>query len=796
MVSSNQRKLILEKKKLLAKKKKVVKGGKVVKKKTTGTSVKKVAESDQLKWKEVEIPDTLDDFGGLYGLEELEGVGVEYVDGKVQFVVKKDDQLKPAEEESEEKLDEENEGTIESPKEQMEEPAEEYGEDTTIYDTAEEDLPEDIIVPEKREKKDKKEKKSIDDSILEKGIISQTVNFENIELPDEVELPEWLGIDLSNNTLQGLSKLGFTRPTPIQKKCIPRCLEGEDIIGKASTGSGKTLAYGIPILEKILTNRDSEFPTGVIFTPTRELAKQVVNHLNEMSKYFPFTSNSIISITGGLSIQKQERLLKYKNSGQIIVATPGRFLELIEKNKDLANKISNLDILVLDEADRLLQDGHFDEFEQIIKILKSLRTKKEKWQSLIFSATFAKELFSKLSNKTYQPKSNDKKSEQDEIIELFDEKLKFKSKPTFIDLNPNGKLSDDITEALVECLPAERDLYLYYFLLMYPGTTLVFTNAIDSVKRLVPLLNSLQISTFAIHSNMIQKQRLKNIENFTKASKTNKNGKSTVLIASDVAARGLDIPGIEHVVHYHLPRSADVYIHRSGRTARSGNEGVSVMICSPQEASGPLRNLRKALASDKVKFRGKASKKWTKDVNRLNIESDIVAQIKDRVRIAGELADNDISTKSLTKEDNWVKKAAEELDLDFDDLGDLEDDILKRNRNKKEEKMLDKNQVSKRRYELTQLLKIPIKKDLRRSYITGGLQNLADSMVKGIGHDTILGHDKVDALQELKKRDAKKKAKKSEPEKPITKNSKVTKKPLKKDIKKVTQKAKQKKNVE
>lgn len=711
--------MVSQRLKKLVKSKKAAKGAKSVSGKVVKPAPKKkIVAADALNWKTVDIPDTLDDFGGFYGLEELDGVGVEYVDGKPQFVVKGNQEA-----ESKEK------GDV----------------------AADDDVKmEDAVKEAKSAPKSKPKPKKIEE---QEKILSDGISFKNAQLPEEeIELPYWSSLNLSPYTLQGLAHLKFEKPTPIQQKCIPLALQGDDLIGKASTGSGKTLAYGIPILEKLVSrSSESTSPAGVIFTPTRELAHQVMDHLNSISKYFPFTQSSILSLTGGLSIQKQERLLRYPGSGQVIVATPGRFLEILGKNEQLCKRFANLDTLVLDEADRLLQDGHFDEFEQILKILATNRTKKEKWQSSVFSATFAKELFSKLGN-VYKYNPNKKDSLEDEnkqIVDLLHSKLKFKSKPTFIDLNPNSRLHKDITEAVVECLPAERDLYLYYFLLMYPGTTLVFTNAIDSVKRLVPLLNNLNIKTFAIHSNMIQKQRLKNIENFKKSSQDNST-QSTVLIASDVAARGLDIPGIQHVVHYHLPRSADVYIHRSGRTARSGSEGVSVMICSPQEASGPLQNLRKALSDDKAKFRGKATRKWTKDVPRLPVETDIIAQLRDRVKLAGELADSEISSKSLSKEDNWMSKAAEDLGLDLDDM-EGEDEFLKKNRTKKEKKQLDKQQLSAKRYELKQLLSRQVKKDLRRSYLTGGLQNLADSIVKGVGHGNIVGHDKVDALRQLKK---------------------------------------------
>ena len=305
-------------------------------------------------------------------------------------------------------------------------------------------------------------------------------------------------------------------------------------------------------------------------------------------------------------------------------------------------------------------------------------------------------------------------------------------------------------ESLIECLPTERDLYVYYFVSMYPGTTLVFCNAIDSVKKLNNYLNNLKISSFQIHSSMSQKNRLRNLEKFQQQAHNNDFlNKPTVLLASDVAARGLDIPGIKHVIHYHLPRSADVYIHRSGRTARADSEGVSVMICSPQEAMGPLRKLRKVLSNKSDVRKGR---KWQKDVDLLPVEPDIVSQLRERSVLASELADDELATKSLSKDDNWLKKAAEDLGVDFDSEEDNKDVYLARNKTKKINKTLGKQEARNMRHELNELLSKPLRKDLRRSYLTGGLVNLADSLVKNKGHRNIIGHDKVDALDVLKQK--------------------------------------------
>ena len=726
----------------------------------------KVVKAKDLQWKPVDIPDNLGDYEGFYGLEEIDGVDVQIVNGKTEFIVRDNGKVEnkskkeETNENGENNMDVEDNETPEvedeKPTEQEEEEEEEEEEFAGFED--DENNQEDANTSERVSNNDK------DDKLAESNDELNAVSFANLDLPlpddNEINLPNWqegdLGSSISAYTLYGLSQLDFKKPTPIQKETIPIALLGKDVIGKATTGSGKTLAYGIPILEKYIqslnlikqNNKDKKInhPTGIIFAPTRELAHQVVDHLNKLAKYSPLSTRGIVSITGGLSIQKQQRLLRHGPG--IIVATPGRMLELVQGDSELAKRLASTDIIVLDEADRLLQDGHFDEFEKILELFGKNRPKSKsiewKWQTLVFSATFSRDLFRKLDR--HQKGKSSSLMGNDEIVQLLNEKLKFKDKkPTLVDANPKEIVSGQITEALVECGPTERDLYLYYFLLMYKGSTLVFANSIDSVKRLVPLLNNLNIPAFSIHSSMIQKQRLRALEKFKEASQKNE---VAVLVASDVAARGLDIPNIDHVVHYHLPRSADVYIHRSGRTARAGKEGVSVMFCSPQEASGPLRKLRRLVAGNSNK---ESRLNMHNDVKLLPIEMDLVSQIKPRVEISSKLADASISSTATRKEDSWVKQAAEDLGLDdLSGLEDFEDDIIKKQRKRKEGKMLSKDETKALKYELKTLLANPIKKNTRKSYITSGLQNLAHQMVTGAHHDDVLGHEKVNALSDLK----------------------------------------------
>ncbi|CAR25285.1 ATP-dependent RNA helicase [Lachancea thermotolerans CBS 6340] len=744
-----------------------------------------VVGANELKWKSVEIPDTMDDFGGFYGLEEIDGVDVKVVNGKVQFITRNDSNIKGPEPE-----EPSSQGEVEpSDGQEMEElvefknfddfeegelsAASSNGEDNENYSDNELGQEESENAGEQKQEQNHEESEAnasgaiMEDNAAD-GELETNIFGAELSIPDNVEpdlLPQWTEtMNLSMTTLQGLAAQGFTKPTDIQSMTIPPALEGKDIMGKASTGSGKTLAYGIPILERLVADRTTDKTVGLIFTPTRELAHQVTQHLQKLAcviiKKSPY---AIISLTGGLSIQKQERLLKYDGCARIVVATPGRFLEMLERDPKLIDRFSQTDCLVLDEVDRLLQDGHFEEFDKILKHLGKARNMKKKvksefagtgWQTMVFSATFSVDLFNKLSTTSWKKVGGGKDDDEMELsLKHLMTKIHFRSKPVIIDADPDHKIHSKIKESLIECLPTERDLFAYYFLTVYPGSTLIFCNAIDSVKKLNAYLNFLQVSSFQIHSSMTQKNRLKNLEKFQQNVLANKGkGKATVLIASDVAARGLDIPGINHVVHYHLPRSADVYIHRSGRTARGDQEGVSVMICSPQEAMGPLRKLRKVLASKSATSYGK---KWQKDVPVFPIEPSILSQLRERGSMANTLAEDQLATRSLSKDENWLKKAADDLGIELDSEDEEKDVILAKNKFKKQNKQLGKVQLRSLQHELKELLQNPIRKDLRKSYLTGGLTNLADDIVKNRGHSTIIGQDRLEALDLLKTKNRK-----------------------------------------
>lgn len=323
--------------------------------------------------------------------------------------------------------------------------------------------------------------------------------------------------------------------------------------------------------------RDSQPLYALILTPTRELCVQVKDHLVTAAKY---TEIRVAAIFGGLATVKQERVLS--KCPEIVVATPGRLWELISEGNVHLNKIQNINFLVVDETDRMVEKGHFEELKQILERLNADPVMKAQRQNFIFSATLTlmHELpqYLKMKNmnrkRKFQPETTEQKLQS--LIEYFGI-----SQPKIVDITPSqttGGTAKKLTECRISCSHEQKDLYLYYFLQKHQGRTIVFCNSIDCVRRLAKLFTILNCDPRPLHAKMAQRARLKNLERFTK----NPNG---LLIATDVAARGLDIPNVEHVIHYQVPRTSENYIHRSGRTARGNKEGIAVLFMEPKEAS-------------------------------------------------------------------------------------------------------------------------------------------------------------------------------------------------------------------
>ncbi|KAI8921608.1 P-loop containing nucleoside triphosphate hydrolase protein [Entophlyctis helioformis] len=376
--------------------------------------------------------------------------------------------------------------------------------------------------------------------------------------------------------------LGFPKPTDIQSQTLSQTLlHHHDVIGAAETGSGKTLAYGLPILQHIATvlPTDPDMPcAGLIIAPTRELALQVADHLRKAGRGI---THKVVAVVGGMSSQKQKRQLA--SGPHVLVATPGRLWELMQDDDMLMDALQHVKFLVIDEADRMLEAGHFRDLDEILARISVARLPHDqaariKRRTLVFSATMLEDAsLQQILTQAKKKAAKGKKRFGNTLFGKLLDKVSFRDEhPVYINLSTKNVVAKGLLEAKIDCLKTQKDAMLYYVLTRYPGKTIVFANSIDAIRRLVPILTVLRVPAFGLHAEMQQRQRLKSLDRF-------RESENAVLVASDVAARGLDIPAVDHVVHYQLPRSADVYVHRSGRTARAMTEGVSVALVCPEE---------------------------------------------------------------------------------------------------------------------------------------------------------------------------------------------------------------------
>ncbi|KAK7501083.1 hypothetical protein BaRGS_00007568 [Batillaria attramentaria] len=455
----------------------------------------------------------------------------------------------------------------------------------------------------------------------------------------------WNNLGVPAEVLRALREEGFTSPTPIQALALPSAIRDRlDIVGAAETGSGKTLAFAIPILHFILQQENSETeedeeeagPVALILEPTRELALQVKKHIMAAARH---TDIKVVTVVGGMAPQKQARLLRRKP--EIVVATPGRLWELIEEGEDHLTKISQVRQLVMDEADRMIEKGHFEELTKILSFINSNSSNQRSRQTYVFSAT----LSLTHSGPQRQIKKKRKKASQNKLDELV-ERIGMKGKPKVIDLTRKEATVQTLTETRINCRLDEKDLYLYYLLRKYGGRTLVFCNSKDCIRRLVSVFKLLHRDPLPLHADMHQRQRLKNLDKFTEKE-------TSLLLASDVAARGLDIPNVDHVIHYQVPRTIENYVHRSGRTARANKEGISVTLVSPDE----VHNYRKIVSE----------LKQGEDLPDFPIQVEMLNNLKPLVALAIDIDKKEHKFKSDKRHNGWLHKAAEEMDIDMDE---------------------------------------------------------------------------------------------------------------------------------
>ena len=341
-------------------------------------------------------------------------------------------------------------------------------------------------------------------------------------------------IELSKKMLAAISDMGFEEPSPIQSQTIPLVLEGRDVVGQAQTGTGKTAAFGIPTIEKLIDG--SRHIQALVLTPTRELAIQIAEEFNKIGKYKRVKT---LPIYGGQSIDRQIRSLRY--GVQIVVGTPGRLLDHIRRN---TIKLENVQTLILDEADEMLDMGFIDDIESILSELKS-----EERQTLLFSATMPAPI-AKLAERYMKNPYKVTVSRENLTVPLIDQ----------VYYETREKL-----EGLCRVLDVEET-----------GKLIIFCRTKRGVDDLVASLQARGYLADGLHGDLSQSQRDRVMKKF-------RESKLEILVATDVAARGIDIDDISHVVNYDIPQDHESYVHRIGRTGRAGRKGVAVTFIEPRE---------------------------------------------------------------------------------------------------------------------------------------------------------------------------------------------------------------------
>jgi ATP-dependent RNA helicase RhlE len=353
-------------------------------------------------------------------------------------------------------------------------------------------------------------------------------------------LKTFISLGLSAPILDALTEQGYDTPSPIQAKAIPAVLEGKDVMGAAQTGTGKTAGFTLPILQQLSNGRHarSNHVRALILTPTRELAAQVGNSVATYGKHLSLHSSIVF---GGVKINPQ--MMKLRKGVDILVATPGRLLDLHNQN---AVKFDQLEILVLDEADRMLDMGFIRDIKRIISLLPRQR------QTLMFSATFS-----------------------DDIRKLAKELVR---NPVEISVSPRNTTVQSIDHWICPVDKSQKSALLTHLIKENNWRqVLVFTRTKHGANRLSRYLEGKGIKSIAIHGNKSQGQRTKALADF-------KNGTTPVLVATDIAARGLDINQLPHVVNFDLPNVPEDYIHRIGRTGRAGAGGEAISLVSADES--------------------------------------------------------------------------------------------------------------------------------------------------------------------------------------------------------------------
>jgi ATP-dependent RNA helicase RhlE len=349
--------------------------------------------------------------------------------------------------------------------------------------------------------------------------------------------------------LKGINRLHFKNPTPIQIKAIPVAIDGDDIIGIAQTGSGKTIAYGIPMLQRLSKSKRG---SGLVVVPTRELAIQVEESLRAFSRSVNIRS---VVLIGGASMSMQCNALR-KNP-RLVIATPGRLMDHIQRK---TVSLANVEVFILDEADRMLDMGFIPDIKKIMKSIPDQR------QTMLFSATMPKE--------------------------IEDIARKLMEAPTRIEIDRSGIPPAEISHEMFFIKNQDKKRLLAFQLRQFSGPVLVFTRTKRMASKLAAKVNNMGFAAAEIHSDRSQGQRRNALEGF-------KRGRYQILIATDIAARGIDVTGIELVVNYDMPANSEDYVHRIGRTGRAGKAGHAISFANTAQ-KGSIRNIERFMKTKLV----------------------------------------------------------------------------------------------------------------------------------------------------------------------------------------------------
>ncbi|MGC1517256.1 MAG: DEAD/DEAH box helicase, partial [Azonexus sp.] len=362
---------------------------------------------------------------------------------------------------------------------------------------------------------------------------------------------QFTDLGLKAELLRAISEQGYDTPTPIQQKAIPAVMTGQDLMATAQTGTGKTAGFTLPILHRLASGpntRSSKRPRVLVLVPTRELAIQVEVSVSTYGKHLPINS---LAVFGGVGINPQ--IASLRRGVDILVATPGRLLDHVQQR---TVDLGAIEILVLDEADRMLDMGFIRDIRKIIALLPKQR------QNLMFSATFSPDIRELAAGLLHQPVS--------------------------VDVAPRNTAAETVTQRVIETnREQKKDLLLHLFETRSLNQVLIFTRTKHGADALARHLEKAGIKSAALHGNKSQGARTRALSEF-------KDGKLVALVATDIAARGIDIDSLPHVINYEIPNIAEDYVHRIGRTGRAGLEGEALSLVSHDERAF-MRDIEKLI---------------------------------------------------------------------------------------------------------------------------------------------------------------------------------------------------------